>query len=496
MGAGKGKTMKIRQLIKKIPVEKITGTSNINVKGITYDSRRVEKDFLFVAIPGFKVDGHNFIREAWEKGARTFVIEKDIGFSLPGAVLIKVSSSRLALAQISNVFYGFPSQKIKVVGITGTNGKTTTIYLIQSIFKKAGLKAGRISTIDYNVGDNFYPATVTTPESKDLQELFKRMLENKMDWVVMEVSSHSLVLHRVEGIDFDWAVFTNLSPEHLDFHRSIDKYLEAKLSLFKKMGQEKKSAINIDDPASEKILKNTNCQIFTYGMMKKADFMADTLNRSSFLLRAKGKKTKINFSLLGIHNVYNALAAAAVTIEEGVSLNLVKEGLEDVKRVPGRLELIPNKASLKIYVDYAHTQDGLEKVLRALRQINKGRLIVVFGCGGDRDSYKRPLMGKVAFQNADLCIITSDNPRSEDPKLIISQIEEGLKSSGAKLNKDYFLIPDRREAIAFALNKLNKNDTLLVAGKGHERVQIFKDRVIKFNDKDVIQDLLSEKGML
>jgi len=488
--------VKIKQLIEKIPVEKIIGNPNVNVKGITYDSRRAEKDFLFVAIHGFKVDGHNFIRQAWKKGARAFVIEKDVNFPLPGAALIKVSSSRSALAQISNIFYGFPSQKIKVVGITGTNGKTTTTYLIQSIFKKAGLKVGRISTIDYNVGEVSYPATVTTPESKDLQELFKKMVERGMDWVVMEVSSHSLVLHRVEEIDFDWAVFTNLSPEHLDFHHSMDKYLEAKLSFFRKMGQKKKSAINIDDPVSERILKNTNCQVVTYGMIRKADFVADVLNSSSFLLRAKGKKTKISSSLLGIHNVYNALAAAAVTIEEAVPLNLVKEGLEDVKRIPGRLELIHNKASLKIYVDYAHTQDGLEKVLRALRKINKGKLIVVFGCGGDRDIYKRPLMGKVAFQNSDLCIITSDNPRSEDPKFIISQIEEGLRNSGAKPSKDYFLIPDRREAIAFALNKLSKNDTLLVAGKGHERVQIFKDRVIKFNDKDVIQDLLSKKDML
>jgi len=495
VGADDRKTMKLRELIQKIHFEKITGTPDVDIEGLTYDSRKAGKDFLFVAISGFKMDGHKFIRQAWERGARAFVIEKDVSFSLPGAVLIKVSSSRLALAQISNVFYRFPSRKIKVVGITGTNGKTTTTYLIQSILKKAGLKVSRISTIDYNVGEISYLATVTTPESKDLQELFKRMVEKGMDWVVMEVSSHSLVLHRVEGINFDWAVFTNLSPEHLDFHHSMDKYLEAKLSFFKKMDQGK-AVINVDDPVSEKILRNTSCPVVTYGIVKRADFVAEPLKNSSFLLKTKGEKTKINFSLLGIHNIYNALAATAVAVEEGVSLNLVKKGLENVKRIPGRLELIPNRASLKIYVDYAHTEDGLGKVLKTLSQIDKGRLIVVFGCGGDRDHYKRPLMGKVAFQNADLSIITSDNPRSEDPQGIISQIEEGLKTSGAKLAKDYFPIPDRRKAIAFALNNLSKNDTLLVAGKGHEGVQIFKDKIIKFNDKEVIQDLLSKKGML
>ncbi len=496
MGTGKRKTVKLKKLIEKIHFQKIIGSSDLDIKGLTYDSRKAEKNFLFVAISGFKVDGHRFIRHAWEKGARVFIIEKNIGFSLPGAVLIKVSSSRLALAQISNVFYGFPSRKINVVGITGTNGKTTTAYLIQSIFKKAGSSIGRISTIDYNMGETSYPATVTTPESKDLHELFKKMIEKGMEWVVMEVSSHSLVLHRVEGIDFDWAVFTNLSPEHLDFHRSMDKYLESKLSFFKKMGQGKKSAINIDDPVSKKILKNTPCQVFTYGVIREADFVAELLNNSSFLLKFKGKRIRINSSLLGVYNVYNALAAAAVAVKEGIPLNLVKNGLEGIKGIPGRLELISNRASLKIYVDYAHTQDGLKKALRALGQISKEKLIVVFGCGGDRDSYKRPLMGKIAFQNADLSIITSDNPRSEDPEAIISQIEEGLKTSGAKLGKDYLLVPDRREAIAFALDNLSKNDTLLVAGKGHERVQIFKDRVIKFNDKEVIQDLLGEKGML
>jgi len=318
----------------------------------------------------------------------------------------------------------------------------------------------------------------------------------------MEVSSHALVLHRVEGVEFDWAVFTNFSPEHLDFHKNLDEYLEAKVSLFKSLGKlpkkkpPKGAIVNIDDPVASYIKAETPCQIITYGIKKEADVRGKVLEVSSngvhFILQADSSD-KINLSLLGIHNVYNALAAASVARGEEIPFALIKEGLESLRRVPGRLELIENSQGFRVFVDYAHTADGLEKALQALRGVVEGRLLVVFGGGGDRDRQKRPLMGKVALKLADYSIITSDNPRSEDPEEIIVQIEKGIKEAGGKRERDYLVIVDRREAIKEALERMRKEDTLLIAGKGHERVQIFKDKAVEFEDRKVVQDLLGRE---
>jgi len=491
--------MKIRDIVSKIDTEDVVGNLDLKIEGVCYDSRKASKNFLFVAIKGFKVDGHVFIPDAYRKGARAFVVERYL--DLPAdAVLIKVPSSRKALAQIGSVFYGYPSRKLKIIGVTGTNGKTTVTYLLQSIFQRAGIKVSRLSTTDYNIGGVIYPALTTTPESLDLQELFKKMVSCKTKYAVMEVSSHSLVLHRVDGINFEWAIFTNLSPDHLDFHRNMEEYLKAKLILFETMLPDKRALINLDDPYSEQIIKKSSCRVITYGMKKEAYYCASRWGmdgeKTSFILKVGKRKEKFEISLLGIHNVYNALAAVGVALEEGIPLEIVKEGLREVKGVPGRLEIIENKANLKIYVDYAHTPQSLERVLNTLRKISKGRLIVVFGCGGDRDPYKRPIMGKIAYRLADYTIVTSDNPRSEDPEKIIFSIEEGMLEEGAKKGKDYISIVDRREAIRYALSQMGKDDTLLVAGKGHERVQIFKDKTIPFDDREVLRDLLRSSGLL
>jgi len=498
--------MNLKKIISNLKIEKISGNPDLEIEGLGYDSRKMRKNFLFVAIRGFQQDGHEFISQAIKKGAKAIIVERDTPIPHLDVVSIKVPSSRLALAKVSNCFYRFPSQKIKVIGITGTNGKTTTAYMLESILNAAKFKVGKISTIDYNLGNephSSHPSFITTPEPEELQKMLRIMVDKKVKYVIMEVSSHSLVLHRVEGVEFDWVIFTNLSQDHLDFHKTMDNYLKAKASLFKSPESDyrekttKKAIINVDDKAGNYILKNTSCPTITYGIKEKALFQAKVVEAgiegTSFILKIKGEeKEKIDLSLPGLHNVYNALAAATVSFEENISLPLIKRGLENLKRIPGRLEPVENREGFKIFVDYAHTPDGLKKVLESLCKITKKRLIVVFGCGGDRDKLKRPLMGKAVIELADYSIITSDNPRSENPEDIIYQIEKGAKDKGGKKIKDYLTIPDRREAIKKALQIIKKGDVLLIAGKGHEKKQIFKDKVIKFDDREVTQNLLKE----
>ena len=491
--------MKLKDIISRIDKKIFIGNPEVKIKSICYDSRKAKEGSLFVAISGFKNDGHNFVQQAYSRGARTFVVERMVDLP-PDISLIKVTSSREALAKISSIFYGFPSDKLKLIGVTGTNGKTTITYFLQAIFKKAGLKVGRLSTVNYDLGDKIYPALTTTPESLDLQRFLREMVDSGIEYAFMEVSSHSLVLHRVDEVRFCWAVFTNLSPEHLDFHQDMESYLEAKLILFEKMPQDKKALVNLDDPYSKKIIEKSSCQIITYAIDKNADYRARILQitdkGSLFMVKINGKDEIFKISLPGSHNVYNALAAIVVAKEEKIPINLVREGLEDISRIPGRLEFIENRAGLKIYVDYAHTPNSLERVLNTLRRLTGGKLVVVFGCGGDRDPYKRPLMGKIACRIADYTVVTSDNPRSEEPEEIILQIERGMLEEGAIKGKDYVTIPDRREAIKHALSRIVSGDTLLVAGKGHERVQILKDKVIPFDDRAVIRDLLRESNLL
>ncbi len=487
--------MNLKKLISVLDVEKVVGPLDRTVKGLTYDSREVKRGFLFVAIPGFREDGHRFIPEAIGKGVGVVVVEKEIPSPHQGLTFIRVRSSREALARLSNYWYGFPSRELKLIGITGTNGKTTTAYLVEAILKKAGYGVGRISTINCDLGSGPIPSRITTPESRDLHGMLRKMADRGIDYVAMEVSSHSLALHRVDGVQFDCAVFTNFSTDHLDFHKTIEHYLEAKVSLFRDRVPGR-AVVNVDDTAAAHIMASTSCPLITYGVKKKARVKGKILKSgpqgSSFLTQiGKDKPLRVDLPLLGSHNVYNALAAISVVSAEEVPPSIIKEGLEGVKRIPGRLEYIRNKKDLNVFVDYAHTPDALEKVLKSLRQVARGKLWVVFGCGGDRDTGKRALMGKVGLKFADYSVITSDNPRSENPEKIIVAIEEGIKEEGGRRDKDYATVTDRREAIRIALGRMRRGDTLLIAGKGHESMQIFKDRAVEFSDSKVVRDLLS-----
>ena len=494
-----GEKVKLREIVSNVDIESTAGDLDVDIQDICYDSRKAGENCLFVAIPGFKVDGHQFIEEAFSRGATAFVIEKEIPVP-SGRTVVRVSSTRKTLAQISNIFYDYPSRKLKLVGVTGTNGKTTVTYLLQSIFQQAGGITGRLSTINYDLGGEIISAAVTTPESLELQRFLQRMLSNGVRYAFMEVSSHSLVLHRVDGVQFSWAIFTNLSSEHLDFHCSMDDYLKAKLILFKRMVPEKIALINIDDASSNRIRQETPCRILTYAVQKDADYYGHTIRvenvRTIFQVNIHGRDERFEVYIPGIHNVYNALAAIGVAIEEGISLSAIREGLKRIQSIPGRLERVENKAHLNIYVDYAHTPSALEQVITSLKQMTRGRLIVVFGCGGDRDPYKRPVMGRIAVNKADFLVVTSDNPRGENPERIIRDIEEGMLGEGARKGRDYTIFVDRKEAIAYALHRLRGNDILLVAGKGHEKVQIFKGRVVPFDDRSVIRELLGEADVL
>ena len=488
--------MKLSELLLGVEVKKVIGSFSSEVKGLSYDSRQVKKDFVFVAISGFRTDGHHYLLEAVKRGATALVVEKEIKNFPQSVAVFQVKSSRRALALMSTNFYGLPSQRIKVIGVTGTNGKTTTVYLLESILKKAGFGVGHITTIDYSWGIGPQPSLATTPEAPELQSLLKKMIEAGYSYAVMEVSSHSLILNRVEGVDFDWAVFTNLTPEHLDFHGSMQAYRKAKLSLFEKMGEEKRVAVNIDDHFGRIIRDKIFCQVVSYGLREGCEIRGQILKFTEqgvlFRLQAKDGSREISLPLLGRHNVYNALAASSVAWGEQIPVSLISQGLESVSQIPGRLELVSGEKQTKIFVDYAHTSDGLEKVLKTLRSITKGKLLVVFGCGGDRDSSKRPRMGRIAHLLANYSVITSDNPRSEDPEKIMLEIEEGIKQVGGRRDKDYLFIPDRREAIAKGMEIMRQNDVLLVAGKGHEKVQIFKDRIEEFNDREVVKELLNK----
>ena len=386
-----------------------------------------------------------------------------------------------------------------VIGITGTNGKTTISYLINSILKVNGFKTGLIGTIDYRFNGEIIPSSHTTPESLDLQMFFKRVVNGGGKYCVMEVSSHSLELDRVYGTSFETVVFTNLTQDHLDFHGTLEKYFNVKARLFKEYGL-KKAVINIDDPYGRRLISDTKSEkILTYGIKEDADVKADNISLSidglKFIANTSIGKLKIESRLIGMHNVYNILAAISAAILEGLTRKNIIEGVLSVDVVSGRMERINEMQDFTVIVDYAHTDDALKNVLKAAREIPHNRITVVFGCGGDRDRGKRPLMGKVAIEYSDFVIITSDNPRSEEPLKIIEEIEKGIKqwsvvSGQWSVDDRYIKIPDRREAIEFAINNASKGDIVIIAGKGHEDYQIFKDKKIHFDDREVAREAI------
>lgn len=481
--------MKLIQILKGLEYKKLSGTLDLEVNKIEYDSRKVLKGDVFVAIEGFNVDGHKFINRAIENGAKVIICSKNTEF-YENCTYIKVENTRKALAIMASNFYGNPSNEIKLIGITGTNGKTTSTYMIKSILEHAGCNTGLIGTIANFIGEKKIKAERTTPESLELQEMFKKMNDKNIEYCIMEVSSHSLSLDRVYGLKFSQGVFTNLTQDHLDFHKTFENYYKAKLSMFYNA---KNSIINIDDFYGDRMLKDipkTSTKI-TYSIERQADLFAKNIVNHSkgaeFDLIYKETMIHINLSIPGIYNVYNALCSAAACLEEGISIEKVKEGLENVV-VPGRCENVTKKYNLgfDVIVDYAHTPDGLENILNTAKDFTKGRLISVFGCGGDRDKTKRPIMGKIGSNLSDIAIITSDNPRTEEPMSIIDDVVSGIDKD------NYIVVENRKEAIKQAMKMAKKDDVIVVAGKGHEDYQILKDKVIHFDEREVIADIVKE----
>ncbi|MDP3786283.1 MAG: UDP-N-acetylmuramoyl-L-alanyl-D-glutamate--2,6-diaminopimelate ligase [Candidatus Omnitrophota bacterium] len=480
--------MKIKELLRGIEYKSPSSFSgDIEIKGIACDSKAVNKDYLFIAVAGTKTDGHKFANEALERGAVAVVIEREIPLD-DGIAKIYVKDSRAALARIANEFYGRPAEKLRCVGITGTNGKTTISYLMDSIVSAAGHKAGLIGTINYRIGERIIPAVNTTPGPVELYNFMSKMLQNSIDHLVMEVSSHSLDQRRVEGIGFAAAIFTNLTGDHLDYHKTMEGYFEAKAKLFEGLDSGSYGIINIDDEWGRKLLRRSKGRVMTYGTKQGADFLAGgielSLNGTGFIIDTPDGRVKIDTKLIGLHNVYNITASVAAGAALGFSPEAVKRGIENVRAVPGRLEEIDCGQPFKVFVDYAHTDDALCNVLSALRPLISERIIVVFGCGGDRDKTKRPRMGKVAGKLADLVIVTSDNPRGEDPKTITDEIVAGIGSA------NYRVIVDRMQAIGQALSAARDGDCVLIAGKGHETYQVLKNTTVAFDDREVARKIL------
>ncbi|OHB40268.1 MAG: UDP-N-acetylmuramoyl-L-alanyl-D-glutamate--2,6-diaminopimelate ligase [Planctomycetes bacterium RIFCSPLOWO2_12_FULL_39_13] len=487
--------MKLNELCSSLKEHKSSDFLEKEIHGITHDSRKVKDGYVFVAIKGHKLDGHNFVTAALDKGASAIVVEKKIEVT-PRVPQIVVTNTRQALASISSRFYGEPSSKMIVVGITGTNGKTTTSYLTKSIIEASGYKTGLIGTIQYQIGKRVIPAQETTPESVEIQSYLSEMLKSNIKYAVIEASSHALSQHRLDGVSFSSAIFTNLSMEHLDYHENIRDYRTEKLKLVKNLSQEAFSILNADHNTSKHFAECTKSKVIWYGMKRsRADVTAEIIDMSTnstrILLNSPWGKKIINLKLIGKHNIYNALAAAANGLALGFTIDAIKTGIETLSTVPGRLETLNFGQDFEVYVDFAHTHQALQVILSTLRAITKGRIILVFGCGGDRDRKKRPKMGHIAEKYSDVFWITSDNPRSEDPNNIIYEIQKGVSKEA------YFRVqPDRKIAIEEALLEAQKGDVVIIAGKGHEQYQILKNTIIPFDDREVVRQALQNNILL
>lgn len=488
--------MKLLNLIEDLDVQEIRGELSVDITGVCYDSRKCKKDFLFAALRGANVDGHKFIPAAEKLRAKAVVCEEipdDKAYE--GMTFIKVSNSRKALAAISHKFFGEPSKKLNVIGVTGTNGKTTTSFLIKSIFEAAGEQTALIGTTGIIIGDEEIPATHTTPESLELNSLFAEILKRGIPNVIMEVSSHSLIQERVSYIDFDMAIFTNLTPDHLDYHSDMFEYATAKKKLFDMLRPEAKAIIFDNCEFSEYVARDCKAPVIYVGRNETNDYVIENeeieLGKSGFILKNKTTKDKIEIRthLSGKFNIENAATAVVTGLESRFKERVIKDALFMAEGAPGRMQTIDlNSGSLAV-VDYAHTPDALEKALLACREIldnnkNKGKLICVFGCGGDRDKTKRPIMGNISARIADYTIITSDNPRSEEPDKIIEQIYDGIENG---LKSKVVQITNRAEAIKYAVNFAKEDDILLVAGKGHEKYQIIGSERLHFDDIEEIK---------
>ena len=458
------------------------------VSGITDNSNKITENCIFICIEGKRFDGHTKAAEALEKGAAAVVVQKDLGL----ANQILVENTRSAYAHICAAFYGHPERKLKIIGVTGTNGKTTSCFIIKSILDEMGYKTGLIGTVKNIVGDKEYPAVLTTPDCYDLFGLFAEMVEYGCEYCVMEVSSQALDQRRVDGVHFDAAIFTNLTQDHLDYHGSFENYKAAKHMLFENSTL---AVINCDDEAAEGMVADTDCRVVTFSVNNDdCDYSAKNIRISSdgvkYELVSNENIGRVKFAVPGNFSVYNSMGAAVCLVEMGMDFRAVLDALRLCVGVPGRMEVVPTNEDYTVIIDYAHTPDGLENVLRCVREITDGRVISVFGCGGDRDKTKRPIMGEIAARLSDVTVITSDNPRSEDPEAIIEDITAGITKSYAKVIVD----SDRKGAIRKALESAQAGDVVVLAGKGQETYQILASGKIHFDEREAVAEILSEKA--
>ncbi|NLL51946.1 MAG: UDP-N-acetylmuramoyl-L-alanyl-D-glutamate--2,6-diaminopimelate ligase [Peptococcaceae bacterium] len=476
----------------EIEIIEMRGDAEVEVSGLTHDSRKIEQGDIFVCIKGFKTDGHDFAAQAVQAGAKALLVERYLELNVPQ---IKVRDTRQAVGYLAAAFYNYPSRELELVGVTGTNGKTTVTHLVEEIARLEGKRTGMIGTLGSRINGLSLPGQHTTPESTEIQKLLKAMVDKGVNTAVMEVSSHALALGRVNGCVYSAGIFTNLSQDHLDYHHSMQEYLEAKSILFAGMCQDEQTqfaVLNADDESCRYLQQKAACRTVTYGFNNPADFTAHNIKLSAegveFDVTYHGLNSRVFYPTPGKFSVYNALAAFTWGIMAGYNLDTVQGALKKIKGVPGRFQSIRRGQPFIVIVDYAHTPDGLANVLTAAREITSGRLITVFGCGGDRDRTKRPLMGKAAEELSDYVIVTSDNPRTEDPENIIKDILPGLKSG------NYKVLTDRREAIVQACSLASKGDTVLIAGKGHEDYQIIGTEKIHFDDREEVEKALRRMG--
>ncbi len=486
--------MTLNDLIKDFYFKELAARyADIEVNLISCDSREPQLGSLFVALPGFKFDGNDFIKDALAQGAHV-IVKKGSGRELSNCIIpdhvavLSVDDPKVFLRQAALSFYKNPSAMVRTIGVTGTNGKTTITYLLESIIHAASKQAGVIGTVNYRVGSTIIPSTNTTPGFIDNQRFLAQLARQGVDYCVMETSSHALSQGRLDAIDFAGGIFTNLTQDHLDYHKDMEAYFQAKSLLFSGLGRNAVAVINVDDAYGRRLIGLTKAKVLTYGIDVAADIRAVdieyTLSGTVMNIVYPNGQVKLNTRLIGKHNVYNILAAFAQGLAESFPLTVIIAGLEQMRYVPGRLEAIDGAQGYFIFIDYAHTEDGLINVLNSLRAVTKNNIIVVFGCGGDRDRTKRPKMGQAVCQLADYAVVTSDNPRSEDPQAIINEVLGGFT------RHNYEICVDRREAIGRALRMAKPNDIVLLAGKGHENYQVLKEGVIPFDERIIVETYL------
>jgi UDP-N-acetylmuramoyl-L-alanyl-D-glutamate--2,6-diaminopimelate ligase len=496
--------MTFAELVEPLRTAERQGNLDIAVTALTDDSRAVKPGSVFVAVKGERVDGHAFVGKAVEAGAAALVVQKGQNVTAtPSVPVVRVDDSRRVLGVLAGRFYREPASRLCMVGVTGTNGKTTVTYLCKGVLEAAGRHVGLIGTVAYQIGDERLPAAHTTPGAVELQALLARMADAGMNAAVMEVSSHALAMDRTAGCEFDVAIFTNLTQDHLDFHVDMDGYFQAKLRLFADLDpagrklRPKRAIVNIDDVRGARVCEASRVPVWTYATQKPADIRAEdirlALGGTRFTAATPHGRFPVESRLVGEHNVYNILAAIGVGLHEGLSPEIIQRGITSVVNVPGRFERVEAGQDFTVVVDYAHTDDALLRLLTAAQALKTGRVITVFGCGGDRDRGKRPKMGRVAARLSDVVFLTSDNPRSEDPAAILREIEVGVREALTEKRIRYEVIADRRAAIEAAVREAKSGDTVLIAGKGHEDYQIIGATRLHFDDREVARAALAAR---